>query len=304
MARILVSGLVNIETTVRVRQFPLPYYPVDYPFFGVRSGVAGVAFNVAKALKTLGDEPMLRAFAANDAEGARIRAELKSLDLPDSGLSGDISETPASVVLYDSEGRRQIHCDLKDVQERSFPIGTDSLRDISLAVACNINFNRPLLRTARERGIPIATDVHVLSSPDDAYNREFLENADIVFLSDEGISGDHAAFIRCLAQRFPAKIIVLGEGGSGASLFDRNTGDIVRLNAARTDRVSSTVGAGDALFSAFIHFWLSGIRPVEALRLAETFAAAKIAASGASAGFISEAETLRRHAAAPADFRS
>ena len=304
MARILVSGLVNIETAVRIRQFPLPYYPVDYPFFGIRSGVSGVAFNIAKALKTLGDEPILRAFAANDAEGTRIREELASLCISDGHLSQDIPETPVSVVLYDGEGRRQIHCDLKDIQERTFPLESRCLEGIELAVVCNINFNRPLLRAARDRGIPIATDVHVLSSPDDAYNREFLENADILFLSDEGISGDREAFIRCLARRFPAQIIVMGEGKQGASLFDRTSGAIVRLHAARADKTSNTVGAGDALFSAFLHFWLNGVRPVESLQLAETFAAAKIAVSGASSGFISESEIRRRHAASPVEFRT
>ena len=34
---ILVSGLLNIETTVSVRGFPIEYYPIDYPFFGVAS---------------------------------------------------------------------------------------------------------------------------------------------------------------------------------------------------------------------------------------------------------------------------
>lgn len=32
MAKILVSGLVNVETTCAVRQFPVEYYPIDYPF--------------------------------------------------------------------------------------------------------------------------------------------------------------------------------------------------------------------------------------------------------------------------------
>ena len=42
MKNILVSGLVNTETTCRVRQFPINYYPVDYPFFGVSTAVSGV----------------------------------------------------------------------------------------------------------------------------------------------------------------------------------------------------------------------------------------------------------------------
>ena len=30
---VLVSGLVNVETSVKVRKFPIEYYPIDYPFF-------------------------------------------------------------------------------------------------------------------------------------------------------------------------------------------------------------------------------------------------------------------------------
>ena len=43
MSHILISGLINTETTVRVREFPIPYYPIDYPFFGVSTAVSGVA---------------------------------------------------------------------------------------------------------------------------------------------------------------------------------------------------------------------------------------------------------------------
>ena len=42
-SHILVSGLLNLETTVRVDGFPIPYFPVHYPFFGVRSTVSGVS---------------------------------------------------------------------------------------------------------------------------------------------------------------------------------------------------------------------------------------------------------------------
>ena len=51
--KILVSGLLNIETTVAVKEFPINYYPIDYPFFGVNSGVGGVGYNIAKALFVL-----------------------------------------------------------------------------------------------------------------------------------------------------------------------------------------------------------------------------------------------------------
>ena len=41
MSKILISGLVNVETTVPVRKFPVDYYPIDYPFFGINTAVSG-----------------------------------------------------------------------------------------------------------------------------------------------------------------------------------------------------------------------------------------------------------------------
>lgn len=49
--KIFVSGLMNIETTVKIKSFPINYFPIDYPFFGVNSSVSGVGVNVGKALK-------------------------------------------------------------------------------------------------------------------------------------------------------------------------------------------------------------------------------------------------------------
>ena len=51
MAAFLISGLLNMETVCRVRGFPINYYPVDYPFFGVATAASGVALNIAKALQ-------------------------------------------------------------------------------------------------------------------------------------------------------------------------------------------------------------------------------------------------------------
>ena len=53
MSCIVVSGLVNVETTLNIGQFPVEYTPIEYKFFGLKSNVAGVAYNVAKALVTL-----------------------------------------------------------------------------------------------------------------------------------------------------------------------------------------------------------------------------------------------------------
>ena len=72
MRQILVSGLVNTETTVQIRQFPIPYYPIDYPFFGVDTAVSGVAYNIVRALHTLGDGVRLLSMTGSDVPAALL----------------------------------------------------------------------------------------------------------------------------------------------------------------------------------------------------------------------------------------
>ena len=286
---ILVSGLLNTETTTAVRGFPISYYPIDYPFFGINAAPSGVAFNIAKALKTLGDQVRLVSMTGNDFAAAYIRDTLKELNISDDRIRPVLAQTPSSVVLYDPEGRRQIYCDLKDIQEKSYDFTPEILENVDLVAACNINFNRPLLHLAREMGKTVATDVHVLSDIYDDYNREFMECAQILFLSDENIGEDYEPFLYRLAEIYGNEIIVLGRGSKGAALYQRKTGGILEMPAVSVGAVVNTVGAGDALFSAFLHYYAKGLAPEEALHRAQIFAAHKITVSGASNGFVDEA---------------
>ena len=287
---ILVSGLLNTETTAAVRGFPIPYYPIDYPFFGVNTAVSGVAFNLSKALRTLGDEVRLCSMTGRDFAAAYIRSTLAETGIADDRVITNLQQTPGSVVLYDPNGKRQIYCDLKDIQETTYDFKADVLDDIDLVLACNINFNRPLLHMAKAAGKTIATDVHVLSDIYDDYNREFMELADILFLSDEAIGDDYCDFMKHLADTYPSRIIVLGRGSKGAAIYLRGSEQVIALPAFRAKHIANTVGAGDALFSAFVHYYAKGIPPVEALQRAQIFAVKKIAANGASTGFVTEEE--------------
>ena len=285
---ILVSGLLNTETTAAVRGFPIHYYPIDYPFFGVNTAVSGVAFNLAKALRTLGDEVQLTSMTGDDFAAAYIRDALRELDINTAHVQPKLRQTPNSVVLYDPEGKRQIYCDLKDIQETPYEFDPSVLDGIDLVAACNINFNRPLLRLAKQTGKTIATDVHVLSNIYDEYNREFMEQADILFISDEMVGDDYSGFMKRLADTYPCRIIVMGRGAKGAAMYLRDTDNITEMPAASVGTVVNTVGAGDALFSGFLHFYAKGFSPMEALRRAQVFAAHKITVSGASQGFVTE----------------
>ena len=291
MSRVLISGLVNVETTVKVRKFPIDYYPIDYPFFGVQSGVSGVGLNLASAAKMLGDEVRLQSMTGMDFEASYIKDELTRRGISTTGLVNCLKQTPTSVVLYDDTGRRQIYCDLKDIQETPYPVDEQALDGVDLVIACNINFNRPLLEKAKAAGKTIATDVHVLSDIHDGYNRDFMSAADILFLSDEAVGENYIDFLRSLHATYHNRITVLGRGGKGAVLVYE--GQIYELPAVQVGDIVNTVGAGDALFISFNHYYAQGFSPVEALIRAELFASAKIRVSGGAAGFVDESEINR-----------
>ena len=288
MKNILVSGLLNTETTTSVRGFPINYYPIDYTFFGIDTAVSGVAFNIAKALRTLGDDVCLTSMVGTDFSAKYIENELKDLNIDTKNILPTLKQTPSSVVLYDPDGRRQIYCDLKDIQEKSYPFDISLLNDVDLVAACNINYNRPLLHLAKEAGKLIATDVHVLSDIHDGYNKEFMEYADILFLSDENIGNNYGDFLWQLAHTYNCKIIVLGRGCKGVAVYQRQTNRIDEMPAIPVTNVVNTVGAGDALFSAFLHFYIKGYDPMKALYLAQVFTAHKIMVSGGANGFVAE----------------
>lgn len=286
MSKLLISGLVNVETTVKVRKFPIDYYPIDYPFFGVDTNVSGVAYNIAKAARTLGDDVQLLSMTGTDFQSAYITDALRQIGVDTGCIRSVLRQTPSSVILYDDTGRRQVYCDLKDIQETAYPLSPTVLEDADLVVCCNINFNRPLLHCAKAAGKTVATDVHVLSDIHDGYNKDFMAAADILFLSDEAVGPDYTGFLRALYHTYKNKIIVLGRGGNGAALCC--DGQIMAVPAVQVGTVVNTVGAGDALFTAFNHYYAKGLTASEALIRAELFASSKICVSGGAQGFVGE----------------
>ncbi len=290
--KLFVSGLVNVETNLRIRSFPVTYYPIDYPFYGIKSTVSGVGYNISKAAKILGDEVTFSSLIGKDPEARRIVNALDESGVARDYIFDSLETTPVSVVLYESGegGRRQVYCDLKDVQERSTNIEAvkPAIYDSDLCVLCNVNYNRELLSVAKQAGKPIATDVHVLSDIHDSFNRDFMMNADILFLSDEDIPVSPHDFLTALKNEYPAKVIVIGLGSDGAAIYERDKDEISFMSAVSIGGVVNTVGAGDAMFTAFLHYAGKGMTPIEALKRAQIFAALKIRYDGGSIGFSTE----------------
>lgn len=294
MPRFLISGLINLETTLRVDSFPLNYNPVNYPFFGVNSTVAGVGYNIAKALKTLGNEINLLSLIGPDVAGQHVRAALAAENLPAEFVL-TANHTAQAVLLFEKTGRRQIHTDLKDIQEQVYPTEAfeHALSQADLCVLCNINFSRPMLAQARAAGKLIATDVHALAALEDDYNDEFMRAAHILFMSHERLPLPPKLFALEALERFGNEVVVIGLGADGALLAVKGERRIQHYPALLTRPVVNTVGAGDALFAAFLHAYVRSRDARAALRQAMVFASRKIGATGAAEGFLTEAELAR-----------
>ncbi len=80
-----------------------------------------------------------------------------------------LNQTAQAVIVYDPDGRRQIHVDLKDIQNHNYPVEQfeQAMAVSELLVLCNVNFSRPLLKIGQKAGKKIATDVHTVSDLED-----------------------------------------------------------------------------------------------------------------------------------------
>jgi ribokinase len=292
MSKIFISGLINLETTLAVEGFPLAYFPVRYPFFGIQTTVSGVGFNLALALQHLGNDVHFASLIGPDENSSLVHEALSKADIDDRLILDKAEATAQSVILYDPSGRRQIHVDLKNIQDLAYPgeIALNALEESDLAVLCNINFSRSLLRLAKELGKPIVTDVHALSDLEDDYNREFISAADILFLSDDALPDSPEWVARSLMEKYPAEMIIIGLGGAGALLAHRGDSFVGKFKAFYTRPVVNTIGAGDALLSAFVDQYLRLKDPYQALQAAMIFASYKIGEKGAAQGFLNQEE--------------
>jgi acarbose 7IV-phosphotransferase len=290
MARILVSGLINIETTLQVDGFPIHYTPVNYPFFGINRTVSGVGYNLAKALTTLGNEVSLLSIVGQDLDAEQVRIALRNDGINSGFVIDKATQTAQSVILYSPEGQRQIYVDLKNIQDQIYPLRLfdEAMPGCDLLALCNINFSRPFLERARQVGKPVATDIHTIAALDDSYNRDFMQTAHILFMSDEWLPTSPEEWARRVQNRYPAEILVIGLGEKGVLMAVREDNFMERFPAVQTRPVVNTIGAGDALFSAFLHCYTESGNPYQSIQKALVFASYKIGARSAAEGFLNK----------------
>ncbi|WP_017538219.1 carbohydrate kinase family protein [Nocardiopsis halophila] len=284
--KIVVAGTANLGVTVPVDGFPLPDGPTRRPPW-IRTGVAGVGANVAGTLAGLGATVELCTVIGADLAGDLVRTALRRQGLLGRGaVTGPVSSV--SVDLVSGDGRRAGHTHLQGVERAGYPAGlfAEALQGADLAVVTTADFARPLLETARREGVPVATDLHLVSDAAEESRRPWLNSADIVFCSHERLPGGPLEWIGDVFAAYPGCLIAaVGCGADGAALGLRD-GTLVRARTEPPRPVRSVVGAGDTLFASFLHAWMTTGRPVEALRGAVLHAAWTTGSAWADTGHL------------------
>lgn len=297
MAKFLVAGITQIETIVKVKSIPIDYKPLTIVPNSVFTSIGGTAYNVSLALTSLGDNVRFVSMIGKDSDYSILNPHDSDILLPTKYIKRNLQDTPTSVILYDDKWNQQIFEDIKDAREAEFDMtGTDDLiDDADMVVLSNANFCRPFCYKAKEKNKKIAVNIHSFSWDKVKYNTDFYKAANIIYMSGSNIGKDPYDFVTEIADGYDIDIVLLGQGKDGAILYDRKKNIKVHYNSVSTLDIVNTAGAGNALLSCFLHYYMETGDSVLSIRNALLFASYKIGFMGTSSGFMTTSQLKEWH---------
>ncbi len=288
MGKFLVAGVTQIETIVRVDRIPVSYSPLTSATDSIFTAVGGDAYNESLALKWLGDDVTFMSIVGRNQDLSIINPPDRKITLSTEYIVPQMRETPTEVVLYDKMRKQQIFEDIKDLRENVYDMNMVApiADSCDMMVLANANFCRPFAKTAAEFKKPIAVNIRNYRPEKEKYNTDFLEPAKVLYFSDDTLTEDPYEFIQRISDTYGTEIIILGQGSEGLILFDKTKDLRVHYKTVKTNEVVNTIGAGNALFACFLHYYMENGDSVNAIKNALLFASYKIGYMGTSNGFM------------------
>ena len=288
MGKFLVAGVTQIETIVRVDKIPVSFAPVTSVIDSIYTAMGGDAYNESLALEWLGDEVVFMSIVGRNQDLGMINPPDRKITLSTEYIIPQMNATPTEVVLYDRERKQQIFEDIKDLRENVYDMAMvpPLVESCDMMVLANANFCRPFAKVAVEHKKPIAVNIRSYNQEKEKYNVDFLEPAKVLYFSDDTLTEDPYDFIDRIANTYGTEIIILGQGSDGLMLYDRSKNLRVHYKTVKTNEVVNTIGAGNALFACFLHYYTETGDSVNAIKNALLFASYKIGYMGTSNGFM------------------
>lgn len=267
----VVAGCIGIDTNVYLYGRDIDW-TVEANFTQNLDYVGQAGGYSSRLFASLGCQTAFVGSVGLDPMGDLIRRELAG-DGIETLLFDDPLGTHRSVNLMYADGRRKNFYDGKgqmdvqpDVDACRRLLGRTRLVHVHLESWC-----RHLLPVARELGVVVSCDLQDVVALDDPYRRDFIDGADILFLSCVNFPEPRAALEHLRGGR-PGRIVVGGRGADGCVVADA-AGVRFFPAIALPDPVVDTNGAGDALAVGFLTSYVLGGFSVEAALLRGQIAA-------------------------------
>lgn len=288
MSKFLVAGVTQIETIVRVDKVPVSYVPLTSANDSIFTAVGGDAYNESLALKWLGDDVTFMSIVGRNQDLGIINPPDRKVTLSTEYIVPQMNETPTEVVFYDKNRKQQIFEDIKDLRENTYDMSmvTPLVNSCDMMVLANANFCRPFALAAAEHNKPIAVNIRNYNPEKEKYNTDFLKPAKVLYFSDDTLTEDPYAFIDRMASTYGTEVIILGQGSEGLIIYDKTKDIRAHYKTVKTNEVVNTIGAGNALFACFLHYYMETGDSVNAIKNALLFASYKIGFMGTSNGFM------------------
>ena len=291
MSKFMVAGFVQFETIVKVDKLPLPYKQFESIPETINTDIGGAGFNQAMALRWLGNEVDFMSMVARNLSKRQIDAYLKrnEVDLSTDYVLPMLDGMPTSVILY-YNGEKQTFEDVKDIRhvEYDFELLESHIQDKDMVVMSNCNFCRPIIGLAQKYNKPIALNVRSMRADKIAPKEDFMKAADILYISDDDIECNPYDIVNDCREKYDPQILIMGLGNKGVILYTKEDNSVLEYKPVKTNEIVNTVGAGNALFSAFIHYYVKTKNAKESIKNALLFASYKIGFVGTSNGFMTE----------------
>ena len=288
MAKFVVAGITQIETIVKVEQIPVEFQLVTAMPDSIHMSAGGDAYNESLALTWLGNDVTFCSIVGKNFDMNFINPPDRQITLRTDYIMREMEDTPLEVILYDKNRKQQIFEDIKNL--RDMPYDMDRARTIidesDMVVLANANFCRPFVEEAKKMNKSIAVNIRNFRREKEKYNTDFLGSAEVLYFGDDSLEEDPFDFVKSIAATYGTKIIVLGQGAEGLILYDRDADIIAHYNTVKTNEVVNTAGAGNALISCFLHYYMKDGDSVAAIKNALLFASYKIGYMGTSNGFM------------------
>ena len=288
MSRFVVAGITQIETIVKVEKIPVQYRLTTAMPDSIHMSAGGDAYNESLALTWLGNDVKFFTIVGKNIDERLINPPDRQITLNTTHMLPLLDETPMVVILYDRDRRQQIFEDIKNLRDVAYDMeaADREISECDMVVLANANFCRPFVEAAKKHNKKVAVNIRSFRREKEKFNTDFLSAANVLYFSDDSLEEDPFDFVKSIAETYGTDIIILGQGAEGLILFDRERDIIAHYNTVKTNEVVNTAGAGNALISCFLHFYLENNDSVAAIKNALLFASYKIGYMGTSNGFM------------------